>query len=251
MEPKNNSESIRVEKDRISKEISALWRPDAEQIVQLFEESKDLVIISAPGGSGKSLNLIPQIVAVSQERNTPCFQCDCRILPSRDDIQIVTDSLNRVLPLKTEPSRVILDEAGVIDERIVPNVLEYLRRRNASGVAPIVRSQKTEARKTDARPWIAASEADGRKTAIYEFRPKLLPPKLAADFLEISLGTKSDVANFLLENFPRYPRILRTLGIKDNINEVIKIWRYISSDAEEYGLTREEVHEINEKLESG
>lgn len=44
-----------------SKKVNLLWSHDAQEVVNLLDQGLDSVIVDGPWGSGKSMNLVPQI----------------------------------------------------------------------------------------------------------------------------------------------------------------------------------------------
>lgn len=240
---------------QLSLRIQELWRDDALKVWDLTKDHS-LVIIGAPGGSGKSENMSPMLVKVAQENNWhPWKENGQRWPPMIDDIVPSIDRKIRKHLDPTDASIAIIDEPLILGASTPEEYGEQISR--------VLRKVRTQFSRTIALLRTQTPEEEGILTAlfnaeqklngtpiVYRMTPKVMPLATAQDmFIYFYPSTPSEVRDFILEHFPLYPTLINKFRSAKNIAGLKTIWRNMQSiPTHGWGITQEEAEAIDNEL---
>ncbi|RJQ26157.1 hypothetical protein C4577_03970 [Candidatus Parcubacteria bacterium] len=236
-----------------SEAIKALWKPDAEKMVDLIDQGNSLVIVTAPGGSGKSVNLVPNIVSVGTEKGYRCARYDCQRLAGYKNEEVPKAIIEGINKQTSEADFqkvgiIILDELQMFNGDTLVKVLDLLHKQGYKGVVGLIPVNITEQRGRRIQPLIEAEKVIGGQSTIYEMHPKPLPKEIAVEYLELR-GVPSGLTKYIVDNYPCYPRTLELLRGENSEEEVLHTWYNLSlKGSEGYGFSEEEAAEVNTRL---
>ena len=230
-----------------SEAIRNLWRPDAQKILDLAVQGNEMVVVEGLGGSGKSTNLTPNLVNAISGMGGQAIMFDCQRLASAQTEYVLGRFSDLVKP-NTGNVFLIIDESGVIEDKDVPPLVRQLHENGVKCLIPFARGPDEEVMVELAKPWLDAERRLGKKATVYELKPKQLPTELAAEFLQLR-GTETEITKFVVDNFPRYARILERMSGARTKAEVVDAWRVMCSRFKDgYGFTIEEAKEVDRRL---
>ncbi len=202
-------EKARARQERraaVEQEIRNLWLPFAQDILNLFASGYNLVVLAAPGGSGKSYNLFPLVTAgLRSAGRNPCgfdaFSKRNRLSQIIDDPSSSYDSF-------------LLDEADSVPEEEIVKLFESLESGGKNmQLLVVIRQPGSDNRTEAANIWVHEASAHGTSAVIYDkLRPIELSLDLARRFFQDYLSNKNKrYVDFLIRNFPRHLRLLKKL----------------------------------------
>ncbi|OGM11790.1 hypothetical protein A2Z22_04440 [Candidatus Woesebacteria bacterium RBG_16_34_12] len=199
-----------------SEQIREMWRGDAEKILERFVHGDTMVVVTGPGGSGKTVNLIPQMIEVGAEQGYTCKGVDCQALSGLDWSQLPISLKKRAGEVTGKQDVLLLDEADCLQDKdvLLAQLVEVVHNWGYIGIVALIREESPGDKMDEITRWIDSEIAHNGKPSSYRIEPKKLPPKLAEEFLLIS-GVERDQARYIVDNFPTYPRVLVQLqGLK-------------------------------------
>ena len=243
-----------------SNKVNLLWQPDAQHITSLLDQGYDCVIINGPWGSGKSMNLIPQINQEVARRGWYYANWDARRRETSPDKRQdnLKDILGHFPTLNSDQTGVlILDETGDFENEA--SFREFLEGFEKSGYRKSVlipaggeelRGDDVIDKRSEMINFIQKSFADqGKSTITYKLEKRTLPEELAREYFSI-LETPKDVIDFIIVNFPSYPYVIDMLKHLKSIDQVKEWWNTSHSYFRVYqrGLSKNEVDDIDRKM---
>lgn len=240
------------------RKVNLLWSQDAQRVVNLFDQGFDSVIINGPRGSGKSMNLVPQMKQEVTRRGWHYAELDVNQILEVDKDKpaerkaVFEHELSRFPPVdSTSTGLMILDESGVLktEEDISELFAESDRRGyKRSVMIPAGFSEEKRAKMITALQEVLTDQ--GKSSTVYKLERRTLPEELAREYFGIA-KTPQEVIEFALPIFPMYPNVVYFIGIARSVESVKRWWKNYKDNFARFqrGLTREDVELIDQRLE--
>lgn len=243
-----------------SKKVNLLWTQDAQRVVNLLDQGFDSVIVDGPWGSGKSMNLVPQIEQEVSRRGWYCAGLDARKIsgvhrkkPAERKATFEYE-LNR-FPAVDSPSTglMLLDESGILETEDVLG--EFLAESDKRGYkrSVVIPAGGTEDVRAEMIDTVQKSLGDqGKSSAVYKLGRRTLPEELVREYFDIT-ETPPEVVDFVLSIFPMYPNVVYFIGGQKSVDSVRRWWRDNRTNFARYqrGLNREDVELVDRRLGQG
>lgn len=243
-----------------SQKVSLLWAQDAQKVIGLLEQGSDSVIVDGPWGSGKSMNLVPQIKLEVSRLGWYCADLDARKLAGihrKSQLERLTEFENELSKFpqvgsSTSAGLMLLDESGVLEtEETLSDFLTMSDKRGykRTVVIPAGGTEGIRDEMTSAIQNVLSEK--GKTTAVYKLERKLLPESLSREYFSIK-ETPTDVIDFIMPVFPMYPNVVCSIGGKKSVKGVLMWWENNKKNPTGYlrGLTKEDVELTDKQLGS-
>lgn len=257
MSEKRNALEQQQRLNEWSRKVNSLWREDAQSVVGLLDQGYNTVVVDGPWGSGKSMNLVPQIEQEVSRRGWYSARLDARKISGvhkkkpAERGAIFEHELSMFPAVDpTSTGLMLLDESGVLETQEALG--EFLRESERRGykrsvVIPAGGTEEVRADMIATLQKVLAGE--GKSNAVYQLERRILPDGLVREYFDIT-GTPPEVTEFVLSIFPMYPNVVYFIGGQDSVDSVKRWWRDNRSNFARYqrGLNSEDVELIDRRL---
>ena len=230
------------------KKASELWKPDAEQVVNLLSNN-DAVYIDAPNGSGKTSFLCPKVAELAAGNGIGYGIVDSSSVIEFEDKtdEELLGALRKGIKGTSSAnlqSILVVDEVGPLKRSTVPRLMRLARSDNYGKFVLVPAATLPEDRARQIAELDAVIKDEGLSTTIYSMASKVIPDQLSREYLELQ-GTPRDVTDFVTTTFPMSLAAIHLFRKRESVDDVIKFWRH---NWRATRVTSEEYAEVNRKI---